>query len=110
MGFLARQPNNLLKPNRMNKVENINVSPHSSNAVLPAVPMWTMVAEHGFRYHFATDTFVSFCGRSNLYVRDYVEFIDGAVRKVGEGRQVFEAISESSTCKICLDAVKRHSR
>lgn len=69
----------------------------------------TLIAEHGFRHHFATDTFVTFCGRSNLYVRDYVEFIEGAIRKVGEGRQVFEAINESSMCKICLDAVKRHS-
>ncbi len=33
-GLVARQPNNLLKLNRMNKVENMTVSPHSSNAVL----------------------------------------------------------------------------
>jgi len=69
--------------------------------------MWTMIAEHGHTYHFATSSFVSFCGRENLYVRDYVEWRDGAVRKIGEGGQVFEAIDEYHTCKICLTAVKR---
>lgn len=68
--------------------------------------MWIMIAEHGFRYHLATDTFVSFCGRSNLHVRDYVELVDGRITKIGEGRQHFEIISESSTCKICLSKAK----
>jgi hypothetical protein len=99
-----------MKMNRIISAENQHFSKGIAKPMLPAVPMWTMVAEHGFRYHFATDTFVSFCGRSNLYVRDYVEFIDGAVRKVGEGRQVFEQINEYATCKVCLAAVKRHSR
>lgn len=69
--------------------------------------MWTMIARNGYRHHFATDSFISFCGRRNLYVRDYVEYIDGAVRKVGEGRQVFESISELASCKICLAAIKK---
>lgn len=34
MGIVARQPNNLLKLNRMIKVENMHVSPHISNALL----------------------------------------------------------------------------
>lgn len=77
-----------------------------SNNKLDRRPMWTMVAEHGFRYHFADDTFISLCGRSNLFVGDYVELINGKMRKVGEGRQVFEAINEYHTCKKCLSKIK----
>ena len=78
----------------------------ASKPMLGAVPMWTMIAERGHRYHFATDSFISLCGRDNLLVRDYVELIDGKMRRVGEGRQVFEEISEYHSCKICLKAVR----
>lgn len=83
---------------------------NGTNTLLTAVPMWTMIAEHGFRHHFATNDFRSFCGRDNLLVRDYVELVNGKMRLVGEGRQVFDAIPEWSTCKICLRIAKRHCR
>ena len=92
-----------------NKTSINNENDNNANRLLAAVPMWTMVAERGHRYHFATDTFISLCGRDNLFVRDYVELIDGKMRKVGEGRQVFEAIPEDNSCKICLKVVRHGS-
>ena len=65
--------------------------------------MWTMVAENGYKHHLAESDFISLCGRRNFYVGTYVEYINGEVRRVGEGRQVFEAISEMSICKKCLN-------
>lgn len=112
MGFLARQPNYLLKTNRMNKVENMTVSPHSNNAVLPAVPMWTMVAENRYnrsRLHIANETYITLCGRDNMLVRDYVEFQNGNVNKIGECRKVLETIPEWQLCKRCMLSL-RHSR
>jgi hypothetical protein len=91
--------------------ETINQAlPAIAKRMLAAVPMVTMIAEHGFRYHFAPiKTHTTYCGHNDYYSRDYVEKTsDGRVRKIGEGGAVFDAINEYQTCKICLAAVKRH--
>jgi hypothetical protein len=84
--------------------------PTIAKRMLAAVPMATMIAEHGNRYHFApVETHKTYCGHDDYYCRDYVELTtDGRVRKIGIGGAIFEAINENYTCKICLNAVKRH--
>ena len=88
------------------------VSQHGSNTMLPAVPMWTMVSENRYnrlRLHIANESFITYCGRTNMLVRDYVEFQNGQVQKIGDCRQVLETIPEWQLCKRCFLSL-RHSR
>lgn len=69
--------------------------------------MWTMIAERGERYHIADESFVSLCGNKNLLVRDYVEIIDGEIKRIGEGNQVIDTVPVLFTCKRCLKKLKK---
>jgi len=53
-------------------------------------------------YHLSDESFISFCGRSNLLVRDYVEVKEGKVNIIGLGGQVLEIIPDYNICKSCL--------
>lgn len=69
--------------------------------------MWTMIARYGRRYHLATNDYKVFCGRDSdaLYMKTYVEMVDGNVTHIGEGNQHFEVINPTSICKTCLKAL-----
>lgn len=67
--------------------------------------MWTMIASHGYKYHLATETFISMCGRDDLFVMDYVELIDGKVVRIGEARRQLGIINDIRICKTCLKTV-----
>ena len=58
------------------------------------------------KWHLAGDDYVSFCGLTDLLVRDNVVMIDGEVRPTGEGGQVFKAIPKYEICKKCLSSHK----
>jgi hypothetical protein len=75
------------------------------NKLTPPDALWTVVAEmpkNRGRLHIAPESFVSFCGLSNLLVRDFVIVKEGRVHKVGEAGQHFSPISEWQMCKRCL--------
>ena len=77
------------------------------------IPLWSMVAENPSkrtRYHIATESFISFCGRTNLLVRDYIEFRNEKFCLIGEGKskQIIEVMKEDEMCKVCMLAWKNH--
>lgn len=72
--------------------------------------LWTMVAEkrrNRTRYHIATETFIPYCGKRNMLVRDYVRYQNGRIDKVGESFQILETISEGWICKKCMKSLKK---
>ncbi len=74
--------------------------------------LWTMVAEihkNRTKYHVAPESFVSFCGRDNLLVRDYCEWRNGGLWRIGEGGGLIDskATDEYYICKTCLKSLKK---
>lgn len=73
------------------------------------VDLWSMVVytpRNRGRLHIAPSSFASFCGLTDLLLRDYVTLKEGRLYVIGEGGQLFGPKPDYEICKKCLSIAK----